>query len=126
MAHRSMSATLAPLPWMRIATRNTRPAATTHRRAVIRTMAMPNNGCHIGMPGGTARRMTINIGVAGGNKERPRANEEFGSRTTLSHTNIGKTKQQYHWSHHTLSFFQIADGCTHGDKIEPNMTTAKT
>src|SRR5262245_57356415 len=91
IAQRSISEIFAPLPCKRMPTRNTRPAAKTQSSVETRTIATPTSGCHIGIPGGTAWRITISIGVAGGKSDIVSAIVEFGSRTMLSHTNIGDT-----------------------------------
>ena len=49
----------------------------------------PRSGCQAGIPGGTASRATISIGVAGGRREATVAKALVGSRTTLTQTNIG-------------------------------------
>jgi len=56
---------------------------------VASTPAIPKTGCHQAMPGGTATRTSINIGVAVGKYDATVEKTLFGSRTTFVQTNIG-------------------------------------
>src|SRR5437870_8226799 len=66
-----------------------RPAAYMQINVVISTSMIPSSGCHRAMPGGTAWRAIISMGVAGGNNEAQAAKWLFGSRITAKATNIG-------------------------------------
>src|SRR5579883_3110178 len=53
------------------------------------TPSIPRAGCQKGIPGGTATRATISIGVALGRNDATVENVLVGSRTTLIQMNIG-------------------------------------
>ena len=53
------------------------------------TINAPSMGCQMGIPGGTVRRIVINIGVTGGKSDITVASVDVGSRTIFIQTNIG-------------------------------------
>src|SRR5205085_2424165 len=63
----------------------------TQAVVMARATTMPRIGCHQGMPGGTARRATISIGVAGGKNENHVEKVLLGCSITWINTNIGNT-----------------------------------
>ena len=53
------------------------------------TINAPSTGCQMGIPGGTVRRIVINIGVTGGKSDMIVASVDVGSRTMFIQTNMG-------------------------------------
>src|ERR1039457_5865867 len=75
---RSISRTLGALPCMRIPTRKIRAAAHAVPIVHANTPTTPTQGCQAGTPPGMACRISISIGVKGGNSDTAVARTPFG------------------------------------------------
>src|SRR5262249_24217081 len=116
----------APLPCIRIPTRNTRPEAYTHASVVASIRPMPTMGCHSGTPGGTACRASIKVGVAVGYSEMAVANVLGGSGTTFTHTNNGSIAMRVSGVTIACASFMSVHAAPTAAYSEPYMNTAST
>src|SRR5215467_14627725 len=105
-------------------TRKIRPAAKTQMRVAAKTRIIPESGCQIGTPGGTDCLTIMSIGVRGGMRDIASANVEFGSRTTLNHTNIGLTSSSMTGVIMLCASFMSVTEAPIAMKIEPNIKMA--
>src|SRR5689334_13959051 len=101
-----------------------RPAAKTQTRVAASTKTTPERGCQIGTPGGTDCRTIMSMGVSGGIRDMTTAIVEFGSRTTLNHTNIGQTSSSMTGVIMLCASFMSVTEAPIAMKIEPNINTA--
>src|SRR5437867_2496827 len=87
---------------------------------------MPTIGCHHGIPGGTARRATINIGVAGGKNENQVEKVLLGCSMTWTSTNIGSTASRITGMSMVWLSEAVVQAAPMAMKMEPNIKLART
>src|SRR5437667_11174285 len=110
---------------MRMPTRKMRPAAYTHKAVAASTTATPATGCHQAMPGGTACRVIINIGVDGGKNEAAVANMPLGCSMTGTSTKSGKQATNITGSSNDCVSFMSVHAAPIAMKSEPYINSAK-